>query len=442
MEQITANAVGRARAERLLGRDYLVVPLRMVVPGVLSGSRGPLLYPREELAKSPGDWDGMPIVLGHPQGEGGAHVSARSPQVWNASGLGFVFNARAQEALDADGYFDVEATRRLAPDLLAGLRAGRPSELSTGLRLRAEPAPEGAAHNGRPYTHVARDYRPDHLAVLLNTPGACSIADGCGVLVNEDDNEETPMTTLPAERRQAIIADLAANCRCEHNVPWKGLDAKALTAFSDDRLEAYHGWHQMLQAANAQQAPPAPTPPAAATVTMPDGSRWAWNAQVNTWTAVAASPPPAPAPQPAAPAPAQNAAPQPAQQTEPNPAARGAEVEAWAKKAFGHEMSLSQVENAIRGVMEQQARYKAERVGQLVENLAGEDREQVARVLARLDVKDVEALLPLAELARRQQQYPAHNYAGAAGPAFGVAGGQQEHLLPASRLHSYTPNGR
>jgi hypothetical protein len=83
----------------------------------------------------------------------------------------------------ASGWFDVEALARVEPKILADLHAGRPVSLSTGLVLSAEPAPPGSVHNGRPYGHIARDFKPDHLAVFADQPGACSLADGCGVLV-------------------------------------------------------------------------------------------------------------------------------------------------------------------------------------------------------------------------------------------------------------------
>lgn len=70
--------------------------------------------------------------------------------------------------------------------MLDALEAGRPMELSTGLFTQNEPAPAGATFNGRPYDYVARNYRPDHLAVLPDQIGACSLADGCGVLAQVD----------------------------------------------------------------------------------------------------------------------------------------------------------------------------------------------------------------------------------------------------------------
>jgi hypothetical protein len=39
---LTANAYGKARREVVNGRDFLVAPLTLIVPGVLHGSQGPL----------------------------------------------------------------------------------------------------------------------------------------------------------------------------------------------------------------------------------------------------------------------------------------------------------------------------------------------------------------------------------------------------------------
>jgi hypothetical protein len=185
MEQVTANVSGKVRRVRWDGRDWLVAPASMLVEGVLNGSQGPLFYPDEEIRKSPDDWNGMPITFGHPTDDLGRHVSARRRDVLDRIGLGTVFEANHNGKLVSEAWFDEERTRRLAPPVLASLTEGRPLELSTGLFTRNEPAPAGSSHNGKPYTHVARGYRPDHLAVLVGQKGACSIADGCGVLVNE-----------------------------------------------------------------------------------------------------------------------------------------------------------------------------------------------------------------------------------------------------------------
>lgn len=185
MEQVVANLSGKVRRVLWDGRSWLVAPASMLVEGVLNGSQGPLFYPDEEIRKSPDDWNGMPITLGHPTDAAGRHVSARRRDVLERMQLGTVFEANHNGKLVSEAWFDEDRTRRLAPPVLASLTEGRPLELSTGLFTRNEPAPAGSTHNGKPYTHVARNYRPDHLAVLVGQKGACSIADGCGVLVNE-----------------------------------------------------------------------------------------------------------------------------------------------------------------------------------------------------------------------------------------------------------------
>jgi hypothetical protein len=186
MEQVTANVTTKARRSVVGGRERLIADMVLIVPGVLRGSQGALYYPPDEVAKDPSAWNGVPLLLNHPT-DNGNHVSGRTPGVWEKALLGHVFNATvgADGRLRAEGHFDAEALRRFDPRLLGSLTEGRPLELSTGLYTENEPAPPGSEHGGKPYSHVARRYRPDHVAVLPDDRGACSIADGCGVLVNE-----------------------------------------------------------------------------------------------------------------------------------------------------------------------------------------------------------------------------------------------------------------
>jgi hypothetical protein len=189
LETLTANLAGKPRQEDWNGRQYLVVPLTMLVPGVLQGSKGPLLYPAEEVRKSPDDWNHIPIVVYHPMKDG-KPVSARSPSILSKYGVGFVFHSRTDSkgVLKGEGWLDVEATRRVDRSVLDSVQLGKPIELSTGLFVDDEPAPEGAIFNDhrgtRKYVGIARNYKPDHLAILPSGKGACSLADGCGVLIN------------------------------------------------------------------------------------------------------------------------------------------------------------------------------------------------------------------------------------------------------------------
>jgi len=187
MDYLAANlAHSRVRRASLNGREHLVAPLTLIVPGVLSGSQGPLFYPPDEIGKNPSAWNHVPIVVYHPKSNDGSHVSARDPDVLDRQGIGVVLRARSNGKLIAEGWFDVEKTRKVDRRILQALEAGKQIELSTGLYTDNEPAPANSNHNGKPYSHIARNYRPDHLAILPDLTGACSIQDGCGVLVNKN----------------------------------------------------------------------------------------------------------------------------------------------------------------------------------------------------------------------------------------------------------------
>ncbi len=186
----------------------IVAPLTLIVPGVLNGSRGPLLYAKEETCLSTSAWNGVPIVVNHPT-ENGRPLSARDPSVLERYGIGYLTNARCEGGrLVADGVFGVDKTRGVDVRVLDSLVSGRPIELSTGLHVDTE-ARRGT-YNGRAYEAVARNYRPDHLAILPDSEGACSLADGCGVYNTSEDADLLPLPPplIPAVGNPALAPDM------------------------------------------------------------------------------------------------------------------------------------------------------------------------------------------------------------------------------------------
>lgn len=182
LQTIAVNSQRRVRLEIWNGRRYWVAPITMMRPQVLNGSKGPLYYPPEEIEKNYTDWNHVPIVLDHPE-EDGEPCSARKPDILEEVGLGYIFNSEIDNAdLEAEAWFDEERTRKTAPRILSRLKSGKKIEMSTGLYTDNEPITGNI--NGEHYDFIARNYRPDHLAILLDRPGACSIEDGCGVLAN------------------------------------------------------------------------------------------------------------------------------------------------------------------------------------------------------------------------------------------------------------------
>ena len=185
MTRLVSNAKAKIQRREVHGRQYLVAPITILAPGVLNGSKGALYYPPDEIARDHEAWNGIPILINHST-RNGAAVSARCPDVLASQEVGRVFNSRItkQGRQVVDGWFDAEALKRVSAGVYDKLMHGTPVSVSTGLFTENE-VKEGRDHKGRSYSHVARAYRPDHLAVLTDQPGACSIEDGCGVLLNQ-----------------------------------------------------------------------------------------------------------------------------------------------------------------------------------------------------------------------------------------------------------------
>ena len=164
------------------GKEHLVVPVVMMVEGVHSGSHGPLYHSIEELGKFPEAWNGMPVVIDHPE-INGEYLSANIPDVIDARMVGRVYNTKVEgQKLMAQAWIDEARLRQISSVVLAQIEAGEPIEVSLGM-FTEELVTEGE-FNGEQYEAIARNHRPDHLALLPGGQGACSIADGCGIRAN------------------------------------------------------------------------------------------------------------------------------------------------------------------------------------------------------------------------------------------------------------------
>jgi hypothetical protein len=277
LETLVANLDGKPRWATRGGRRHLVVPLVLLrADRVLNGSKGALFYPADEVVKRPGSWNGMPLLVNHPV-VNGDHVSGRDPDVLDRWGVGAVYRDRVENGdRKAEGWFDEADSNRVDARIIPALEQGLPMELSTGLHLNAEPV-ENGSHQGKAYVAVARDYQPDHVAVLPDSIGACSVADGCGLNVNTDQKRTlwqklgealglaTPVPapapvrkeepTVNEAQRKETISFLTANCDC-----WKGGEAE-LAKLSDDTLARLKAGAEK-PTANATPTPAA-TPPVA-----------------------------------------------------------------------------------------------------------------------------------------------------------------------------------
>lgn len=172
----------------LNGEDYWVAP-------VVAHQEGVYLYPRanggisreylpeEELHTNADAWEDQPLTLSHPYDpeEDRATLTDNPQAEYEEVGL-------FRDVITNDGTLGGETWIEAAEvgEHNGALRGYMNSvarhgagEVSTGYRSATEF--ERGTFNGEQYTYVQRDPQPDHLALLVNEQGNCSIEDGCGL---------------------------------------------------------------------------------------------------------------------------------------------------------------------------------------------------------------------------------------------------------------------
>jgi len=163
------------------------------VPGVLNQE----LVLEEEISRYTPVWNDSPVTVYHPP-DGESHVSARSLEMLDQYATGRLYNVRFEEGrLKGEVWIDLQ---RLAvfgdtgDTILRQIVEETGCEVSTGYFRDVEH--ESGVFNNQRYVSVARNIRPDHLALLPAAEGACNWADGCGVpRINK---KESPMTDSSA----------------------------------------------------------------------------------------------------------------------------------------------------------------------------------------------------------------------------------------------------
>jgi len=168
------------RHETLHGKRYIVAPMVMLTEGVHNGSGGPLLYREGDIKRAAPAWNMKPIVVYHPQ-INGQGVSACDPDVLQAQQVGMVMKTTWNGKLRAEAWVDEERAAAVDARVLDALEQNKLMEVSTG--LFTENVEEVGDWNGEEYKAIATNHQPDHLALLPDQIGACSVADGAGLLM-------------------------------------------------------------------------------------------------------------------------------------------------------------------------------------------------------------------------------------------------------------------
>jgi len=169
-------------------KAHLVVPVVMMVEGVHNGSQGPLLHEITELGKFPDSWNGIPVVIYHPTKDD-EPVSANSPEIIDTRTVGRIYNTNVEgKKLKAEVWFDEDKLNTISETTLNDINDSKEIEVSLGMFTENEEK-EGE-YEGEEYVGIAHNHRPDHLAILPDQKGACSVEDGCGIGANKETEEK------------------------------------------------------------------------------------------------------------------------------------------------------------------------------------------------------------------------------------------------------------
>ena len=186
--RLALNLDANVRRDTMGGKEYLVCPIVMITEGVHNGTQGPMYYPPEELAKDVAAWNMKPIVVYHPQ----LGQSACQPEIINNRGVGFIFNTSWDDdanKLRAEAWLEDTRLDEVDERIRVHLEESILMECSTGVYVDRHM--EAGVWNEESYDAIARNYRPDHLALLPDKAGACSIADGAGLLQLNHSSKES-----------------------------------------------------------------------------------------------------------------------------------------------------------------------------------------------------------------------------------------------------------
>jgi len=178
-----ANIARKPRIRFLEGRPHYVFPVRIWRKGVLTGNDnhggGSTYFPGKEIKKVVKAWNHVPVVLAHPK-RNGKWVSARHPKILNKQKVGILLHNKWDgEFQHAEAWIDKRRVHRLEPRFKKYIKRGFTFEVSTG--VNADCFYKDGNYEGSPYDQVARNLEPDHLAILMDQVGACSVAKGCGM---------------------------------------------------------------------------------------------------------------------------------------------------------------------------------------------------------------------------------------------------------------------
>jgi hypothetical protein len=171
------SEVGKPSVKMHEGAEHIVFPVVAAKEGVMNK----VYYADKVLKESEHYWNGATVTVNHPR-HNDIPVSVRSPDKETEYAVGKFYNVKYDNlTLKGEIYLNKQlANNKGYSDLVKRLENGEIINVSTGLIGRTATA-KGVSNN-KEYDRVISDIYPDHLAILPNDIGACSVDDGCGTM--------------------------------------------------------------------------------------------------------------------------------------------------------------------------------------------------------------------------------------------------------------------
>lgn len=192
-------------------QEFLVFPAIIVKSKVLNG----MFLPQTEITKFGGQiWEGVIVTLDHPEDNDGFPVSANLREISRKYQIGRLYNIEIidNSKIKADIYINSSRLQGMSNggEIYDQIKNGVQMEVSTGYWM--DMRFESGEFQGEKYFGIQQNIVPDHLAILSENIGACSIDDGCGTMKknskreNEDMNEEMNQAPIVNDVDETEIA--------------------------------------------------------------------------------------------------------------------------------------------------------------------------------------------------------------------------------------------
>lgn len=200
---LVENAVRGVDHRERNGLDYLVAP----VTAMRSMQLHKGYVPVEEIEKSQPAWNGTPLSLNHPTNSAGMVSLVSSPRIEDRYRIGTLYNTDVDgDVLTGEAWIIPDVANGLSDDGRALVdRLERGDAVSVSTSYFGDRLPAGN-YDGEYRDAVMGNLRPDHLALLPNSEGRCSIEDGCmagAMAANSSDSDSFP-SNIVGERIEQL----------------------------------------------------------------------------------------------------------------------------------------------------------------------------------------------------------------------------------------------